>query len=313
MSRRARRRAKKTSAVSAVSAVSAAPTSTPTSSQNDDWSSATFSTSTFTKSAPVKSEAQSPVVETMPPTPTPAAPTPAAPTPAAPTPAAPTPAAPTPTQIPPKETISINTKPSKSSKKKKKSSKAIKTTRNSAVKSKPVLLDVESMEKDELFELPTSALSLTMRGAPKYIMLKDQPCKIADARMKKKATNRGNDRIEIKGLHIVTGKLYQDTIVGTVLVPVLKVKFKQYTLLDVDISDGSVSLMDDDGALKEDAVLMKSPDSLNQFDTVGMQLIERNNNGEELLVTVFSALGRDVVVEFKKDDTKDGLVDGKIL
>ena len=133
-------------------------------------------------------------------------------------------------------------------------------------------------------------------------MLKDQPVKITDARMKKKSTNKGNDRIEIKGLHMTTGKLYQDTIVGTVLVPVLKVKFKQFTLLDVDASDGAVSLLDDEGVLKEDATLMSAPDSLEPFDSVGMDLIRRNKQGEELCVIVFSALGRDVVVEVKKDE-----------
>jgi translation elongation factor P/translation initiation factor 5A len=144
-----------------------------------------------------------------------------------------------------------------------------------------------------------------MRNAPKYIMLKDQPVKIDSARMKRKSTNKGNDRIEIKGLHIVTGKLYQDTIVGTVLVPVLKVRFKQYTLLDVDVTDGSVSVMDEEGVLKEDAVLMPSPDSIDPFDPVGMDLIARNRQGEDLAVVIFSALGRDVVVEVKKDDDDD--------
>ena len=166
-------------------------------------------------------------------------------------------------------------------------------------------INVDAVEEDEMMELPITALSLTMRGAPKYIMLKDQPVKIQDVRMKKKSTNKGNDRIEIKGTHVRTGKLYQDTIVGTVLVPVLKVKFSQYTLLDVDSSDGSVSVMDDEGNVKEDVVLIASPDTTDPFDTVGMDTIRRNENGESLVVIVFSVLGRDVVVEVKKDEEED--------
>ena len=113
--------------------------------------------------------------------------------------------------------------------------------------------------------------------------------------------------MEIKGLHILTGKLYQDTIVGTVMVPVLKVKFKQYTLLDIDTSDGSVSLMDDEGKLKEDAVLGATV-GMDPFDTIGMDCIKRYQAGEELIVVIFTALGRDVVVEVKKDDAEDDAV-----
>lgn len=147
------------------------------------------------------------------------------------------------------------------------------------------------------FELPTTALALTYKGAPKYVMLKDQPVKLTEVRMKKKSTNKGNDRIECKGLHIVTGKLYQDTIVGTVNVPVLKVKFARYTLLDLDQSDGSVTLMDDDGEIKEDANLAKSGDGPELFDAVGQEVARRFEEEEELDVVVFTCMGREVVVE----------------
>ena len=193
----------------------------------------------------------------------------------------------------------------------------IKSIKSTALPNKPkrqvfVLVDVDpdaaDDASDEMMELPTSALSLTTRSAPKYIMLKDQPCKIVEARMKKKSTNRGNDRIEVKGTHIVSGKLYQDTIVGTVQVPVLKVKFTQYTLLDVDTTDGSVSLMDENGVLNENAFLMPSPNTAQPFDSVGMDLIKRHSKDEELSVIVFRALGRDVVVEVNKDKEGDSIV-----
>lgn len=52
-----------------------------------------------------------------------------------------------------------------------------------------VEVDPGSEEEDtvgDTMDLPISALSLTTRSAPKYILLKDQPCKIVEARMKKK-------------------------------------------------------------------------------------------------------------------------------
>ena len=91
------------------------------------------------------------------------------------------------------------------------------------------------------WQLPVAALALTTKSAPKYIILRDMPCMIASARLKKKATNQGNDRIEVKGHHIQTGKLYVDTIEGRVMVPVLKVAFAEYSLLDVDPREGAAS------------------------------------------------------------------------
>ena len=117
--------------------------------------------------------------------------------------------------------------------------------------------------------------------------------------MKKKSTNMGNDRIELKGHHIETGKLYVDTLVGTVDVPVLKVCFTKFYLLDVDQSDGAVTLMDPDGNVKEDAFLARSKDSGNRFDAVGREVLNRNAAGEELDVVVFRAMGKELVVECK--------------
>ena len=211
---------------------------------------------------------------------------------------------PTPTPTPELVTKILDDSKSKNSTK----SKSISTTKTSKAPEKIIITTVDAEEDEDTMELPTSALSLTFKGATKYILLKDQPCRIISCRMKKKSTNKGNDRMEIKGLHILTGKLYQDTIVGTVMVPVLKVKFKQYTLLDIDTSDGSVSLMDDEGKLKEDAVLGAAPDSMDPFDTIGMDCIKRYQAGEELIVVIFTALGRDVVVEVKKDDAEDDAV-----
>jgi len=50
---------------------------------------------------------------------------------------------------------------------------------------------------------------LPQKGAPKYVVVKEQPCLMLSARLKKKATNMGNDRIEIIGKHIWTGKKYE--------------------------------------------------------------------------------------------------------
>lgn len=54
--------------------------------------------------------------------------------------------------------------------------------------------------------------------------------------------------------------------------------------------------------------VFKCSENQDPFDTVGMDCIKRYQAGEELIVVIFTALGRDVVVEVKKDDAEDDAV-----
>jgi hypothetical protein len=54
---------------------------------------------------------------------------------------------------------------------------------------------------DELYDQPLDALRLTQKFAPKYVSIRDMPCRLTNARLKPKATARGNDRVELEGEH----------------------------------------------------------------------------------------------------------------
>lgn len=58
---------------------------------------------------------------------------------------------------------------------------------------------VGDIEEEDMYERPVEAIMLPQKGAPKYVVVKEQPCLMLSARLKKKATNMGNDRIEIIG------------------------------------------------------------------------------------------------------------------
>ena len=101
------------------------------------------------------------------------------------------------------------------------------------------LADGDDGEGEE-WELPVEAITLPQKGAPRYVLIKEQPCLLTSARLKKKATNKGNDRMEMKGTHMWTGKKYEDTVRGDTLVQVPRVTHCEYSLLDVDGRDGTV-------------------------------------------------------------------------
>ena len=129
--------------------------------------------------------------------------------------------------------------------KKKKTKKASSGTGASAkekaqrVATADALADGDDGEGEE-WELPVEAITLPQKGAPRYVLIKEQPCLLTSARLKKKATNKGNDRMEMKGTHMWTGKKYEDTVRGDTLVQVPRVTHCEYSLLDVDGRDGTV-------------------------------------------------------------------------
>mmetsp|Transcript_25424 Transcript_25424/g.49784 ORF Transcript_25424/g.49784 Transcript_25424/m.49784 type:complete len:159 (-) Transcript_25424:102-578(-) len=135
-----------------------------------------------------------------------------------------------------------------------------------------------------------------------YAMIKGMPCRLSDVNQLPKATANGNRRVQIVGVHIFTGKKYDDTINCTagfngIDVPITSKE--SYTILDVDASSGFLSLVDDQGNTKEDASLSKSEDG--EFDELSQECIRRFSKGEILRVTVLTIMGKDVILEVAKD------------
>lgn len=69
--------------------------------------------------------------------------------------------------------------------------------------------------------------------------------------------------------------------------------------MDIDSSDGTLSLLTDSGEPKEDALLSKAEDG--SWDAVGAECVKRFEDGEALKVTVLSIMGKDLVVEVSRD------------
>ena len=135
-----------------------------------------------------------------------------------------------------------------------------------------------------------------------YAMIRDQPCKLIEVNHLPKATANGNKRVQLIGLHIFTGKKYEDTIncsAGFHGIEVPITSKTSYTLLDVDASTGFLSLLTDSNETKEDAALSRAEDG--EFDSVGVECVQRFDEGEALKVMVLTIMGKDIVIEVSKD------------
>ena len=136
-----------------------------------------------------------------------------------------------------------------------------------------------------------------------YSLIRSMPCRLTEVNHLPKATANGNKRVQLVGLHIFTGKKYEDTINCTagfhgIDVPVTS---KQYfALLDVDAASGDLSLLTDGGDTKEDVSLSRNEEDSSMFDAIGSEVVKRFEAGESLKVGVLSIMGKELVVEVGK-------------
>lgn len=138
---------------------------------------------------------------------------------------------------------------------------------------------------------------------PGYCMIKGAPCRITEIEQVKLATANGNKKLRLTGVHVFTGKKFDDTINLTagfhgIEVPVTSKS--RYALLDVDASSGDLSLLNDDGTTKEDVSLTRD-ETGKEWDEIGAELVRRFDEGEALQVTVLSIMSRDILVEVAKE------------
>ena len=150
-----------------------------------------------------------------------------------------------------------------------------------------------------------------------YCMLREQPCRLVELTQKPKATSKGNDRLHLVGihllllqhlfliflplpqvgLHISTGKKYEDTLLATLRVDELLVSREVYDVMDVDAHQATVTVMTRAGETKEDLDLEAGDTPQEPWSAVSQELLTRFEAGEEVRVVVMTALGKETIVE----------------
>lgn len=136
---------------------------------------------------------------------------------------------------------------------------------------------------------PQQCSSLRKNG---YVCMKNRACKIVEMSTSKTGKH-GHAKVHLVGLDLFTGKKYEDICPSTHNMLVPHVKRKDYLLVEIE-TDGSLSLMEDDGHLKTD---LNCPSN-----ELGKEIKERYENGESLTLTVMTAMDEEQVVGYKLDN-----------
>ncbi|KAM0683872.1 translation initiation factor eIF5A [Mitosporidium daphniae] len=133
---------------------------------------------------------------------------------------------------------------------------------------------------------PIQCSSLRKNG---FVVIKDRPCKIVDMSTSKTGKH-GSAKVHLVAIDIFTGKKYEELSPSTHNMNVPNVTRAEYTLLNID--SNYLSLMEPSGDTKDD---IKLPEG-----ELGEKITEDFNNGKELLISVVSAMGEELVMSYKE-------------
>lgn len=119
-------------------------------------------------------------------------------------------------------------------------------------------------------------------------MIKSRPCKIVEMSTSKTGKH-GHAKVHLIAIDIFTSKKLEDICPSTHNMDVPNVVRKDYQLVDID--GDFLSLMDDGGDQRED---IKLPEG-----ELGDEIRTRFEGGDDLMVSVLSAMGEECAIAVK--------------
>jgi len=146
-------------------------------------------------------------------------------------------------------------------------------------------LDFTTGESGASATYPMQCSALRKNG---YVVLKGRPCKIVEMSTSKTGKH-GHAKVNLVGIDIFTNKKYEDMCPSTHNMDVPSIKRIDYQL--VNINEGYMSLMSDNGDIRED---LRVPEN-----DVGKEIESKFEAGDEFMVTVISAMGEECAVATK--------------
>ncbi|KAJ7353423.1 eukaryotic translation initiation factor 5A [Mycena albidolilacea] len=121
-----------------------------------------------------------------------------------------------------------------------------------------------------------------------HVVIKGRPCKIVDMSTSKTGKH-GHAKVHLVAIDIFTGKKLEDISPSTHNMDVPNVTRNEYQLVNID--EGFLNLMTQDGVPKDD---VKVPEG-----DLGREIQAGFDNGQDLLVTIISAMGEEQAISFK--------------
>lgn len=121
-----------------------------------------------------------------------------------------------------------------------------------------------------------------------HVVIKGRPCKIIDMSTSKTGKH-GHAKVHLIATDIFTGKKLEDLSPSTHNMDVPNVTRTEYQLVNID--DGYLNLMTNDGASKDD---VRVPEG-----ELGVKIQADFDDGKDVLVSIVSAMGEEMAMSCK--------------
>ncbi|EIE88376.1 hypothetical protein G6F46_003028 [Rhizopus delemar] len=144
----------------------------------------------------------------------------------------------------------------------------------------------ETADAGASLTFPMQCSALRKNG---HVVIKGRPCKIIDMSTSKTGKH-GHAKVNLVAIDIFTGKKYEDLSPSTHNMDVPNINRQEYQLINID--DGYLSLMTQDGNTKDDVKLPEGD--------LGEKIQEEFDEGKDLLVTVVTAMGEEHALTYKE-------------
>ena len=127
------------------------------------------------------------------------------------------------------------------------------------------------------------------------IMIKDQPCRVSSVSTSKTGKH-GSAKCNFIAYNIFNNKKLEEMIGSTHATSIPVVVRKEYTLMDIN-DENYVTLLDDDGEIREDIKLPDHPENY------GRDIRKEFEDGNQLIVAVLKSCGHEQIISHKIDST----------
>ncbi|KAL6860522.1 translation initiation factor eIF5A [Amphichorda felina] len=149
-------------------------------------------------------------------------------------------------------------------------------------------LTFDSADAGASLTYPMQCSALRKNG---FVVIKNRPCKIVDMSTSKTGKH-GHAKVHLVATDIFTGKKYEDLSPSTHNMDVPNVSRREYQLLDIS-DDGFLSLMNDDGDVKDD---VRMPDG-----ETGDKIVKLFKTDEkDTNVVILTSMGEEAAIEAKE-------------